>query len=135
MSKRILVIDDLENIRRLFVAALEDTPYQVDTANSGEQGIDLEQKTKYDLVFLDLKMPGLNGVETLRRLWELDPGVPIYIIAAFHKEFLDELGSAAEDGISFEIIHKPFGVDEIKLVVRSVLEGPVGFQQQEECHI
>ncbi len=129
MSKRILVIDDEETIRKLFVATLEDTPYEVDTASSGEQGIELEQKTRYDLVFLDLKMPGLNGVETLRRLWELDPGVPIYIITAFHKEFFDQLGSAAEDGISFEILHKPFGADEINLLVRSVLEGSVGFQQ------
>lgn len=128
MSKRILVIDDEETIRKLFVAALKDTPYQVDTANSGEQGIELEQKTRYDLVFLDLNMPGLNGVETLRRLWELDPGVSVYIATAFHKEFFDQLGSAAEDGISFEILHKPFGADEIKLIVRSVLEGPVGFQ-------
>ena len=135
MSKRILVIDDEEAIRKLFVETLKGTPYQVDTAKSGEQGIDLEQKTRYDLVFLDLKMPGLNGVETLRRLWELDPGVPVYIITAFHKEFLDELGSAAEDGISFKTLYKPVGVDEINLVVRSVLEGPVGFQQQEECHI
>jgi DNA-binding response OmpR family regulator len=129
MSKRILVIDDEETIRKLFVAALKDTPYEVDTAKSGEQGIGLEQKTRYDLVFLDLKMPGLNGVETLRRLWELDPGIPVYIITAFHKEFLDELGSAAEDGINFEILHKPFGVNEINLLVRSVLEGSVGFQQ------
>ena len=129
MDNRILVIDDDEAIRKLFVLTLEDTPYQVDTAKSGEQGIELEQKTRYDLVFLDLKMPGLNGVETLRRLWEIDPGVPIYIITAFHKEFLDELGSAAEDGISFEILHKPFGADEINLLVRSVLEGSVGFQQ------
>jgi len=129
MSKRILVIDDEETIRKLFVEVLKDTPYQVDTASSGEQGIELEQKTRYDLVFLDLKMPGLNGVETLRRLWELDPGVPVYIITAFHKEFLDQLGSAAEDGISFEILHKPFGANEINLIVRSVLEGPVGFQQ------
>jgi len=122
MSKRILVIDDEETIRKLFVEVLKDTPYQVDTASSGEQGIELEQKTRYDLVFLDLKMPGLNGVETLRRLWELDPGVPVYIITAFHKEFLDQLGSAAEDGISFEILHKPFGANEINLIVRSVLD-------------
>lgn len=122
MSKRILVIDDEETIRKLFVVALKDMPYEVDTANSGEQGIELEQKTKCDLIFLDLKMPGLNGVETLRRLWELDPGVPIYIITAFHKEFLDELGSAAEDGISFKTLYKPFGADEIKLIVRTVLD-------------
>jgi DNA-binding response OmpR family regulator len=129
MNNRILVIDDDEAIRKLFVLTLEDMPYQVDTAKSAEQGIELEQETRYSLIFLDLKMPGLNGVETLRRLRQIDPGVPIYIVTAFHKEFLDELGSAAEEGISFEIVHKPVGTDEIQLLVRSVLEGPVGFQQ------
>jgi len=129
MSKCILVIDDDEAVRKSFTLALEDTPYSLETAESGEQGIDLEQKTKYDLIFLDLRMPGLNGVETLRRLRELDPGVPIYIVTAFHKEFLDQLGTAAEDGISFEILHKPVGADEIELLARSVLEGPVGFEQ------
>lgn len=129
MSKHILVIDDDEAVRKSFTLALEDAPYTLETAKSGEQGIDLEQKIKYNLIFLDLKMPGLNGVETLRRLRELDPSVPIYIITAFHKEFLNQLGAAAEDGLSFEVLHKPIGADEINLLVRSVLEGPVGFQQ------
>ena len=128
MSKHILVIDDDKAVRKSFVLALEDTPYPVETAESGEQGIQKAQNTTYDLVFLDLRMPGLNGVETLRRLREIDPGVPIYIVTAFHKEFLDQLGSAAEDGLSFEILHKPAGADQINLLVRSVLEGPVGFQ-------
>ena len=43
---------------------------------------------KYDLVFLDLKMPGLNGVETLRELRQMDQDLPIYIVTAFHEEFL-----------------------------------------------
>ena len=129
MSKHILVIDDDEAVRKSFVLALEDTQYQVETAESGEQGIQKAQNTTYDLAFLDLRMPGLNGVETLRRLREIDPGVPIYIITTFHKEFLDQLGTAAEDGLSFEILHKPIGADQVNLLVRSVLEGPVGFGQ------
>ena len=127
MSKRILVIDDDEAVRKSFILALEDNGYQIDTVESGEKGIDKAQNTSFDLILLDLKMPGLNGVETQRRLRELDPGVPIYIVTAFHKEFLDELGSAAEDGISFDLLHKPIGADEINLLARSVLEGPVGF--------
>lgn len=74
-------------------------------------------------------MPGLNGIETLRRLREIDPGMPIYIITAFQKKFLDQLETAAEDGLSFEILHKPAAADQINPLVRSVLEGPVGFQQ------
>ena len=129
MSKQILVIDDDEAVRKSFTLALEDTGYQIDTVESGERGIEKVQTGRYDLIFLDLKMPGLNGVETLRRLRELDPGVPIYIVTAFHKEFLDQLGTAAEDGLSFELLHKPIGADEIDLLARSVLEGPVVIQQ------
>lgn len=127
MKKRILVIDDEESIRKSFVLALEDTAFQVDTAESGEKGIALEQKSKYDLIFLDLKMPGLNGAETLRKLRKIDKDVPVYIVTAFYKEFLEELKSAEEDGIDFEVLKKPIGGDEIVLIVTGVLEGPVGY--------
>jgi len=128
MRKQILVIDDDEAVRKSFMLAFEDAGYAVDTAESGEKGTEKVQDNKVDLIFLDLKMPGLNGVETLRRLRELDKDVPIYIVTAFHKEFLDELGTAAEDGLSFEIISQPIGADKINLLARSVLEGPVEFQ-------
>ncbi len=123
MTKRILVIDDDEAIRKSFVLALEDTPYQVDTAASGEKGIEMEQNASYDLIFLDMKMPGLNGAQTLLRLRKIDKDVPVYIVTAFYKEFFEELKSAQEDGINFEIVKKPIGLDEIVLVAKGVLEG------------
>lgn len=129
MSKSILVIDDEEVVRKSFTLALEDTEYQVDTVESGEKGIEKEQKNKYDLIFLDLKMPGLNGVETLRELRKIDKNVPIYIITAFHKEFFDQLKKAKEDGLKFEIAHKPIGSDQIILVTKSILEGPIIVQE------
>ncbi|MFC1895737.1 response regulator [Thermodesulfobacteriota bacterium] len=125
MSKRILVIDDEEAIRKSFLLALEDTGYQVDTAESGERGLELQKNTGYDLIFLDLKMPGLNGVETLRELRKMDGSVPVYIVTAFHGEFLDQLKSVEEDGIGFEVLRKPIGADEIVLLAKSILEGPV----------
>jgi len=123
MSKRILVIDDEEAIRKSFILALEDTAYQVDTAESGEKGIEMAQKNNYDLFFLDLKMPGLNGVETLRGLREIDRDVPVYIVTAFFKEYLDELKSAEGEGINYEILKKPIGIDQIILVTTGILEG------------
>ncbi len=126
MSKRILVIDDEEAIRKSFALSLEDSGYQVDGAESGEVGIDMEKKKPYDLIFLDLKMPGLNGVETLRELRKINEGVPIYIITAFYGEFLDQLRQAEKEAISFEVMKKPIGADQILLVVNSILEGPIG---------
>jgi len=127
MSKRILVIDDDESIRKSFMLTFEDTAHRVDTAESGEKGIKMEQKNKYDLIFLDLKMPGLNGAQTLLRLRKIDNDVPIYIVTAFYKEFFEELKGAREDGIDFEVIKKPIGGDEIVVVAKGVLEGPVGY--------
>ncbi|MFQ5586797.1 MAG: response regulator [Thermodesulfobacteriota bacterium] len=123
MSKRILVIDDDEAIRKSFSLALEDTECRVDTAESGEQGIEMEQKERYDLIYLDLKMPGLNGVDTLRELRRIDNDVPVYIVTAFHKEFFELLNCAVKDGVEFEVLQKPIGGDQIIHVTRGILEG------------
>jgi len=127
MTKRILVVDDEGAVRKSFSLALEDTGCQTDTAESGEKGIEKAQTSKYDLVFLDLKMPGLNGVETLRQLRKIDRDVPIYIVTAFHAEFFDQLNKAAKDGLRFEVAEKPLDGDQIALLTKSVLESPVGY--------
>lgn len=121
MGSRILVIDDDVAIRKSFILALEDTEYQVDTAESGMKGIEMVEKEKYALIYLDLKMPNLNGVETLCQLREIDTNVPVYIITAFHKEFFNQLQSAAKKGIEFEVLQKPIGSDKILLVTQSAL--------------
>ena len=123
MRKRILVIDDDEAVRKAFLLALEDTGYQVDTAESGEKGIKMEKKNKYDLFFLDLHMPGLNGVETLRALRKIDKNVPIYVVTAFYKMYFEELIKAEKEGISFDVVRKPIGGDQIVLVAQGALEG------------
>jgi CheY-like chemotaxis protein len=127
MSKQILVIDDDAGIRQSFVLALEDTQYLVDTAQSGFEGVQMEKAKPYDLIFLDLKMPGMDGVETLRHIRGRNNTVPIYIATAFHKEFLTKLQAADQEGISFQLLKKPVDSEQILLVTRGVLEGPVAF--------
>ncbi len=122
--KRILVIDDDEGIRKLFLLSLEGKGFQIDTAESGKQGIEIIQQTKYDLIYLDLKMPGMNGVETLRELRKMDKDVPVYIITAFHEEYFDLLKAAEQDGIDFELLKKPFDSEQLILVTKGVLDGP-----------
>lgn len=123
MKKRVLVIDDDEAIRKSFALALEDTNYMVDTAESGEQGIEKERENRHALIFLDLKMPGMNGVETLRELRKIDEQVPIYIVTAFHKEFFRQLNDVVEDGLRFDILQKPIGAEQILQLTHGVLGG------------
>jgi len=122
MGRRILVIDDDEAVRRSFVLALEDTEYQVDTAETGNEGIEMQAGAYYSLIFLDLRMPGLNGVETLRELRKRDKKIPVYIVTAFHKEFFAELQMLKNDGINFELLRKPVGINDIVELATEVLQ-------------
>jgi CheY-like chemotaxis protein len=121
--KQVLVIDDEEGIRKLFVRALEDTPYQVDTAESGEIGLQMQRAAKYNLIFLDLTMPGMNGIETMRKIRMNDQDVPIYIITAFFKNYVDGLTDNFEKGLIFEIAHKPLTMEQIVFITKETLEG------------
>ena len=132
MSKSILVIDDEEGIRKAFKFALEDTDYNVDLAASGEEGVEMQSKKAYSLIFLDLKMPGMNGVEVLRCIRERDATVPVYIVTAFHKEFFTELVSVRQDGLNFELMRKPIGNDDILMITQNVLEGPAATGEANE---
>jgi len=122
MSKRILVIDDDLAIRKSFALALEDADCQVDTAESGEAGIYKVSNTEYDLIFLDLKMPGIDGVETLIRLRDGGHKMPIYIVTAFHKEFIDQLRVAAEEEYEFEVMQKPIMSEDLVTITKAILE-------------
>jgi len=121
MSKRILVIDDDEAVRKSFILALEDTSYHVDIAETGRKGITMQKYACYSLIFLDLKMPGLNGAKTLRELRKVDKTTPVYIVTAFHAEFLSELKSLRQERIDFELLRKPIGLDEIVEITNAVL--------------
>ncbi|MEE9400487.1 MAG: response regulator [Dehalococcoidia bacterium] len=123
MSKRILVIDDDEFVRKSFTLALSGSGYEVDTAESGEKGIEKAGNERYDLIYLDLKMPGLNGVETLRELRKRDRDIPIYIVTAFYGEFFEELQEAINDGLDFEVLTKALSSAQITGITKGILEG------------
>ncbi len=123
MSKRILVIDDDAAVRKSFALTLDDAGWQVETVESGEAGVDKASNTEYDLIFLDLKMPGINGVETLIRLRDNGHRMPIYMITAFHEEFMDQLRVAADEGYEFEVMQKPIEGQDLVRITTAILEG------------
>jgi CheY-like chemotaxis protein len=123
MTQRVLVVDDDQGIRKAFSLSLEDTGYVVETAESGEKALELLQIHPCHLILLDLKMPGMDGIETLREIRKKDPETPVYIVTAFHKEFLDELKTLQNEGIAFDLLKKPIGGPELARIVRGVLDG------------
>ena len=127
MTKRILIIDDEEAVRKAFILALEDSGYQIDIAKSGDSGVEKFKESNHNLIFLDLKMPKKDGVETLQELRRINKNVPIYIATAFQGEFLDKLKAASETGLSFELLQKPIGMDKINLITKAILEGPAKY--------
>lgn len=123
MIKRVLIIDDDEAIRKVFLLALEGSEFQTDTARSGRGGLEMIKEVDYDLVFLDLKMPEMDGVETLRRIRAVDKKVPVYIITAFSGAYFHQLAAVRKDGIDFELVRKPIGTRQILHLVRGVTGG------------
>jgi len=120
MTKRILVVDDEPGVRRTFRRILESAGYVTVPAESGQAALDALDEGVFDLVLLDLKMPGTNGVETLREIRKGCPDLPVYILTAFQNEFTAELRAAAEEGVHFEVMQKPIEADRLIEVARGI---------------
>lgn len=122
----ILVIDDDESVRDACELALEDTPYDVIVADCGEAGLDRALATNPAMIFLDLKMPGIDGVETLRQLRASGIQAVVYIVTAFMPDYLDDLAVAARDGLVFGLGQKPLSGEQIRMIATGMLEQPQG---------
>jgi two-component system, response regulator, stage 0 sporulation protein F len=94
--KKILVIDDEENIRGLYKEEFEDMGYEVMTANDGLQALAAMDTTKFDLVTLDMRMEEMDGIETLRKMKEKDSSLPVIICTAY-EEYKHDFGSWCSD--------------------------------------
>ncbi len=94
--KKILVVDDEENIRLLYKEELEDMGYEVTTAASGDEALAAMEAGKFDLVTLDMRMPGLPGIETLRRMKEKDNSLRVVISTAY-EDYKHDFGSWCSD--------------------------------------
>ncbi len=122
MNKHILIIDDDIGIRESLFLVLNDAGYQVDTVESGEQGIEKVKNNNYDLIFLDIKMAGMDGIQTLQEIRKMGKKIPVYIITAFQREYFRQLEGAKQDGMDFEVIEKPFDRKRLLSLVEDILE-------------
>lgn len=114
--KKILLVDDEESIHLLYREEMEEEGYEVHSALSGEEALDKVKIINPDLVILDINMPGINGIDVLRQMKEMNPKLPV-ILSSAYQEFKQDLASWASD----EYIVKSSNLDELKAAVKKHL--------------
>lgn len=119
---RVLVVDDNAMNRKVFRSLLKVTRMQIDEAGSGAEALELAENTRYDMVFMDHMMPDMDGVETMRRMRNIDGyiEIPIYVLTAnavtgAREQYLE----AGFDGF----ISKPIVSDKLEHAIREALPG------------
>src|SRR5512141_637785 len=118
MKSRILVIDDEAEIRRSVRMILEYEGYEVMEASSGPEGVAMAERESPDLVFLDIKMPGMDGLEALQRLKAANETLPVVIISGHGT--VSTAVEATKAG-AFDFIEKPPDTERILLAARNAL--------------
>jgi two-component system nitrogen regulation response regulator NtrX len=118
VSRRILVVDDEQGIRAALGQLLEYEGYEVRSVSNATDGITEYQKWKPDLVFMDVKMGGMDGIEALKRLREIDPAATVVMISG-HATIRTAV-EATQLG-AYEILEKPLDTDRILVMLRNAL--------------
>ena len=113
---RLLVVDDEENIRMLFKEELEDEGYQVEAASNGLEALEKLKGSNFDLVVLDIKMPGMDGIQALNEIKNLNKDQPVILCSAYG-EFKQDFSSWVSDGY----IVKSADTRELKQTIKNIL--------------
>jgi two-component system nitrogen regulation response regulator NtrX len=119
MKSRILVIDDEAEIRRSVRMILEYEGYEVLEASSGPEGVTMAERESPDLVFLDIKMPGMDGLEALQRIKASNETLPIVIISGHGT--VSTAVEATKAG-AFDFIEKPLASERVLVTIRNALD-------------
>ncbi len=115
---RILVVDDEAAMRESLKDWLMEDGYEVGLAAGGEEAIAMAQKKTFEVVLLDLKMPGIDGLETLKRFKEMDLEADIIMMTAYAT--VDTAVQAMKEG-AFDYLVKPFDPDEVEMQIKKIV--------------
>jgi two-component system, response regulator, stage 0 sporulation protein F len=115
-NTRILVVDDEENIRLLFREELEEEGYEVAVAVNGYDALEKLKESRFDLVVMDIKMPGMDGIQTLNEIKNANKDQPVILCSAYG-EFKQDFSSWVSDGY----VVKSADTQELKDTIKNIL--------------
>jgi DNA-binding NtrC family response regulator len=115
---KILVVDDDSSIRNMLSIVLKNSGYDAAAAESSESALKRLKAETFHLIISDIKMPGISGIELLKKIKVINPGIPVIMITAFAStnDAVEAMKLGAEDYIT-----KPFNLDELKLIIEKSL--------------
>jgi two-component system probable response regulator PhcQ len=119
-NSKILIVDDEENILHSLKRLFRREPYEVLTAQNGEEGLKILDDHQIDLIISDLKMPQMNGIEFLRIAKEKNP-VPLRIMLTGHAD-LKSVIDAIHQGEIYRFLLKPWDDEELKMTIKQALD-------------
>ncbi len=115
----ILVIDDEKSIRNTLKEVLEYENHTIELSSDGEEGLELFKKNQYDVVLLDIKMPGMDGIEVLETIMAETPDIPVIMISGHGN--IDTAVEAIKKG-AYDFIEKPLDLNRLLITIRNALD-------------
>ena len=116
----VLVVDDEMNLTLAMRRLLSAEGYRTETANSGEEALHKAKESHYDIVFLDVNMPGMNGLETFVKLGQAAPESAVVMITGYGKTLKAVIEEARSLGVR-AVIDKPFKINQITEAIREII--------------
>ena len=115
MSKvTMLIVDDDADMTETLADVLTDMGYEVAVAENGYQAIEMVRQNKYDVALMDIKMPGINGVETFKEVKRIRPQTRVIMMTAYSVQ--DLIQEALKEG-AYAVIYKPMDIDKLVSLV------------------
>jgi len=112
-KNKILVVDDEESVGIGLSEILKDEGYDATYVVDGNQAVDAFKKNPYGLVFMDIIMPGMNGLDTYREIKKVSPDAKVILFTGYFRDAEDVILQAVKEGMIDEFIRKPYYADEI----------------------
>ncbi|MFH1096919.1 MAG: HD domain-containing phosphohydrolase [Candidatus Desantisbacteria bacterium] len=115
----ILFVDDDEDILGIYQLAIQDEGVNIHTASNGFDACKIVEEYQIDIAFIDLMMPGLNGIETLKRLKNMNNAIDIVMLTAYGS--IETAVEAMREG-AYDYLHKPLEMEKLKTTIKNILQ-------------